>query len=115
MWVKTIKRERHFQDSTHDDSIISIEYSDGFGRLLQTRTQAEDIIFGATETKRILGDSGLPESQSASNGNAVGSERISTSHLNVVVSGWQVYNNKGKVVEKYEPFFDTGFDFKLND
>jgi hypothetical protein len=115
VWVKTIKRERHFQDSTHDDSIISIEYSDGFGRLLQTRTQAEDIIFGATETKRILGDSGLPENQSSSNGNAVGVEKISTSHLNVVVSGWQVYNNKGKVVEKYEPFFDTGFDFKSND
>ena len=24
---------------------------------------------------------------------------------NVVVSGWQVYDNKGRVVEKYEPFF----------
>ena len=30
---------------------------------------------------------------------------------NVVVSGWQVYDNKGRVVEKYEPFFATGFDF----
>ena len=30
---------------------------------------------------------------------------------NVVVSGWQIYDNKGQVVEKYEPFFDTGWDY----
>ena len=30
---------------------------------------------------------------------------------NVIVSGWQVYDNKGRVVEKYEPFFATGYDF----
>ena len=29
-----------------DDEIVSVEYSDGFGRLLQTRTQAEDVLFG---------------------------------------------------------------------
>ncbi len=33
------------------------------------------------------------------------------SPLNVVVSGWQVYDNKGRVVEKYEPFFSTGFGY----
>jgi RHS repeat-associated protein len=30
----------------------------------------------------------------------------------VVVSGWQVYDNKGRVVEKYEPFFDTGWNYQ---
>ena len=30
---------------------------------------------------------------------------------NVIVSGWQVYDNKGKVVEKYEPFFSTGWNY----
>ena len=30
---------------------------------------------------------------------------------NVVVSGAQVYDNKGRVVEKYEPYFDTGWDY----
>ena len=29
----------------------------------------------------------------------------------MVVSGWQVYDNKGRVVEKYEPFFATGWDY----
>ena len=28
-----------------------------------------------------------------------------------MVSGWQVYDNKGRVVEKYEPFFATGCDY----
>ena len=30
----------------------------------------------------------------------------------VVVSGWQVYDNKGRVVEKYEPFFDSGWEYQ---
>jgi len=29
----------------------------------------------------------------------------------VIVSGWQVYDNKGRVVEKYEPFFAVGLDY----
>jgi hypothetical protein len=37
--------------------------------------------------------------------------RASTDPPNVVVSGWQVYNNKGWVVEKYEPFFSAGWDY----
>ncbi|MDP3929275.1 MAG: hypothetical protein Q8R57_09655 [Bacteroidota bacterium] len=61
---------------------------------------------------RILGSSSLPASQS-SNDDALGIERDGDDPLNVVVSGWQIYNNKGKVVEKYEPFFATGFDFEL--
>ena len=31
---------------------------------------------------------------------------------NVIVSGWQVYDNKGRVVEKYEPFFSQGWDYR---
>jgi RHS repeat-associated protein len=30
----------------------------------------------------------------------------------VVVSGWQVFDNKGRVIEKYEPFFSQGFDYE---
>jgi hypothetical protein len=111
VWVKTIKRLHHYQDGINDDTILSVEYSDGFGRLLQTRTQAEDTIFGEDEDARLLGSSSLPASQ-GSNANALGLEREISDPLNVVVSGWQIYNNKGKVVEKYEPFFDNGFDFK---
>ena len=30
-----------------------------------------------------------------------------------MVSGWQVYNNKGKIVEKYEPFFSQGWQYAV--
>jgi hypothetical protein len=112
VWVKTIKREYHFQQFVNDNTITTIEYSDGFGRMLQTRTQAEDVIFGNTENERITGSSGLPSLQSE-NANTLGVERYAESALNVVVNGWQIFNNKGKVVEKYEPYFDAGFDFLL--
>jgi hypothetical protein len=110
VWVKTIKREYHYQQEINDDTIISMEYSDGFGRLVQTRTQAEDVIFGNKPEERVMGNSGLPATQ-GSNANASGVERDPEALINVVVSGWQIYNNKGKVVEKYEPFFHQGFDY----
>lgn len=111
VWVKIIRYERHITDPLYDEeaTIVKVEYSDGFGRLLQTRTQAEDVIFGNS----LFGDSGLPADQSAPNAPAVGVERSPSDSLNVTVSGWQVYNNKGAVVKKYEPYFDQGFNYTL--
>ncbi len=83
--------------------IQSREYSDGFGRLIQTRTQAEALIFGETGD-----DVGLPLEPDSAPNSAAG-RRVADS---VVVSGWQVYNNKGRVIEKYEPFFDQGWAFQ---
>jgi len=85
------------------------DYSDGFGRLLQTRAQAEDVVFG--EGNR--GDSGLPLGRCSSPGNAAGNLHQATDPQGprVVVSGWQIYDNKSRVVEKYEPFFALGFDY----
>ncbi len=113
VWVKTISREQHYVDFPLDDStIVKVEYSDGFGRLLQTRAQAEDVIFGpSTGSGTKFGSSGLPANQSDPNAPALGIERDPSDPLNVVVSGWKIYNNKGKVVVQYEPFFDKGFDF----
>lgn len=112
VWVKTTKREYHYQqNSSPDKTIISVQYSDGFGRLLQTRTQAEDTIYYTEYENKLWGDSGLPADQEDANQEAIGHTRDSEAPLNVVVSGWQIYNNKGKVVEKYEPFFDSGFEY----
>ncbi len=110
VWVETTSRELHYQQSASSPTIIKVEYSDGFGRLLQTRVQAEDVIFGDQK----FGSSGLPAIQ-GNNADAIGTERDLSDPLNVVVSGWKIYNNKGKVVEQYEPFFDKGFDFVLPD
>lgn len=107
IWTKTSLRERHYYDDPTSPYIVKCDYSDGFGRLIQSRKQAEDTLFGNMPT----GDSGLPASQSATNQPAIGIIRDSSAPLNVIVSGWQVYNNKGKVVEKFESFFSSGFDF----
>ncbi|TXH55272.1 MAG: RHS repeat-associated core domain-containing protein, partial [Bacteroidia bacterium] len=109
VWVKTIQREQHYQDQENSPTILKVEYSDGFGRLLQTRAQAEDVIFG----NQTFGTSGLSADQNAPNSSATGIERDENDPLNVVVSGWQIYNNKGAVVEQYEPFFDKGFEYTL--
>jgi len=105
-WVHHIN-ELDVSASERDETISMVEYSNGFGRLLQTRTQAEDLIFG----DRIFGDAGLPADQSLAVGNAVGHQRSASDPPYVVVSGWQIYDNKGQVVEKFEPFFSDGWDY----
>jgi len=49
--VRSVRRTHHDTDTDvalpeRDETITTLEYSDGFGRLLQTRTQAEDDILG---------------------------------------------------------------------
>jgi|GEM_PF-3260775 len=64
VWVKTTQRQHHINadylstlpSEEQNATIVAVEYSDGFGRQLQTRMQAENLLFGNAE----LGDSGLP-------------------------------------------------------
>ena len=50
--------------------------------------------------------------QDGHSGQPVGGQKKSraSAPLNVVVSGAKLYNNKGKVVEQWEPYFGSGFD-----
>jgi RHS repeat-associated protein len=110
--VSTIRREHHAHDDAipfteRTESIRTVEYSDGFGRLLQTRTQAEDVVFGDATN----GDALLPADPSVPAGEAVGRVRANGIPQRVVVSGWQIFDNKGRVVEKYEPFFSEGWAY----
>ena len=111
--VRTIQREHHINEpdvplAEQDATIETVEYSDGFGRLLQTRTQAEDVVFGNLP---FGGEVGLPADRSVAVGDAIGQELTPEDLPRVVVSGWQIYDNKGRVVEKYEPFYSTGWDY----
>ncbi|CAN5788944.1 SpvB/TcaC N-terminal domain-containing protein [soil metagenome] len=113
VFVRSIVREHHVTETdvplpARDDTIETVEFSDGFGRLLQTRTQAEDVLFGDP----IFGGGVLSADQSTATGDAIGRRRASGDLPNVIVSGWQVYDNKGRVVEKYEPFFAVGRDYE---
>jgi RHS repeat-associated protein len=110
--VRTTRRIHHDTDAgvpagERDDVIVSVQYSDGFGRTLQTRSQAEDTLFG----DRAFGGGVISVDQTQPVQATVGRTRRPQEPDNVVVSGWQTYDNKGRVVEKYEPFFAIGYDF----
>jgi RHS repeat-associated protein len=114
--VRTVRRTHHVSETDvpepqRDQTITTLEYSDGFGRVLQTRTQAEDVLFdNASPGSPVFGDAGLPGDQSQTGGDAVGQQANADLPF-VIVSGWQIYDNKGQVVQKYEPFFSTGWDY----
>jgi len=88
VWAATLARETHASDSVTPEAVKiqqSFLYSDGFGRELQQKIQAE----------------------------AGSVERRHTS-TRWVGSGWTEYNNKGKPFRKYEPFFSATHRFERN-
>ncbi|MEN8651601.1 SpvB/TcaC N-terminal domain-containing protein [Streptomyces sp. 21So2-11] len=110
--VRTVRRAHHDTDSgvpadRIDEVLVSVQYSDGFGRIVQTRAQAEDTLFGDP----THGGGVIPAGDLTSVGDTTGRTRSPSGPENVIVSGWQVYDNKGRVVRKYEPFYSTGFAY----
>jgi len=88
-FAATIARETHVRDlqpGQQSKLQTSFSYSDGFGREIQKKIQAEP---GAIEN----------------NGPVVNPRWVS--------SGWTIFNNKGKPVRQYELFFDDTHDFKF--
>jgi RHS repeat-associated protein len=80
---------------------VHVQYSDGFGRLLQSRGQADPV---------EVTDLGLPLVAGA----AVGPVRLDAgprTAVRVVVTGCVAYDNKDRVVERYEPYFDDGWAY----
>ena len=83
----TLARETHASDPLPPQGLkiqIGFSYSDGFGREIQKKIQAE------------------PETINA----VVGPARW-------VGSGWTIFNNKGKPVRQYEPFFSATHRFEF--
>ena len=109
---RTVRRV--FHDSDPDDTGETVEvreYSDGFGRVLQTRAQSDDVIFG----DETFGGGAAVLSVDPANGPGdivEGNRRSGSSTDAVVVSGWQRYDNKGQVIEKFEPFWSAGWDYE---
>ena len=106
--VRTVRRLHHdtatdVSEPERSATIVAVEYSDGFGRLLQTRTQAEDMLFGSEG----FGGEVIPAEPGSLAPASIGRSAAD----DVAVSGWQVYDNKGRVVERYEPFFAHGFAY----
>ena len=84
VYAATLARETHVSDPIPPGGVkiqLSFSYSDGFGREIQKKIQAE------------------PETPG-------GAPRW-------VGSGWVIFNNKGKPVRQYEPFFSATHHFEF--
>jgi RHS repeat-associated protein len=112
IFVRTRQREYHVQDANDagvpvDRVSTRIEFADGFGRVIQVRSLAQDSLFGS----EAAGAAVIPLDQQQKPGPSIGRVFDDPQAPLVVVSGTQVFDNKGQVVEQYEPFFSTGFDY----
>ena len=112
--VRTTKRVFHVSDTSvdpaiKDQTIDTVEYSDGFGRVVQTRTRAEELLFGDP----VFGGGVVPANQTDPNTQTpvVGRLNSDSQNPNVTVSGWQLYDNKGRITRKFEPFFSVGWQY----
>lgn len=88
-FAATVVRETHVSDLDDNEKSklqVGFEYSDGFGRAIQRKVQAEP---------GPLADGG---------------PRVNPRWIG---SGWTVYNNKGLVVRQYEPFFTATHSFEF--
>jgi RHS repeat-associated protein len=86
-YAATVARETHVSDPVPADGQkvqISFSYSDGFGREIQNKIQAEPGPVNGVHTDPRW-----------------------------VCSGWTIFNNKGKPVRQYEPFFDDTYEFRF--
>jgi RHS repeat-associated protein len=112
--VATLRYEHHDTEPGLSATALAAtletrEYSDGFGRLLQARAQGETLRFGDAR----FGHGVLPEDQTVPSLAAVAATVANDpAQPHVTVSGWQIYDNKGRVVQKYEPFFSEGWDYE---
>ena len=99
-FAATLARETHTSDlqgGQQSNLHISFSYSDGFGREIQRKIQAE------------AGSVNVVDAQ--------GTHHVidTAPNLRWVGSGWTIFNNKGKPVREFEPFFSAhhGFQFDV--
>jgi RHS repeat-associated protein len=104
-FVSTIVREVHASEpgGANTPTQVSFSYSDGFGREVQKKIRAEK---GKVPRRNgagaiVMGPDGYPV-MSASDADP-----------RWVGSGWTIFNNKGKPVRQYEPFFTDRHAFEF--
>jgi RHS repeat-associated protein len=105
--VYTLARETHDADLVPGQQTRvqhSFSYSDGFGREIQKKIQAEPgtVPKRDAEGKILLVQYGQPE---------MTENDVSPRWAG---SGWTVFNNKGKPVRQYEPFFTDTHRFEFD-
>jgi RHS repeat-associated protein len=103
----TLVRETHASEPVPAEGLrihVSISYSDGFGRAIQKKVQAEPGPVPQRDAvgKIIVGPDGQPQMTP----NAVSPRWVGSS--------WTVFNNKGRPVRQYEPFFTDTHRFEFD-
>lgn len=97
-FIKTIVHETHYRESITQGipvkSQISYAYADGGGGILMQKTQTVPGL-------------ALQENE---DGSVI--EIDTTPNLRWIGNGRTIFNNKGKVVKQYEPYFSTTHDFE---
>ena len=103
----TLARETHDSDPVPAGGLKiqrSFSYSDGFGREIQKKIRAEaGPVPRRNAGKIVVGADGLPEMTADDD-----------RRPRWVGSGWTVFNNKGKPVRQYEPFFTDRHRFEFD-
>ncbi|MEO8290038.1 MAG: SpvB/TcaC N-terminal domain-containing protein [Gaiellaceae bacterium] len=99
IYAHVSRRVQHAHAGTSQDRVEARDYSDGFGRVVQTRALGERL---------AVDDLGLPSTHGEPSADATGA----TSQQRVVVSGWRVYDNKAREVLTHESFFSKGWAFE---
>lgn len=106
VFAATLARETHVSDlepGQESKIQISLTYSDGFGRQVQTKVQAEP---GPAPTREANGaDPTLPGKLNIEP--ATGQPVLADTNSRWMGTGRTIYNNKGKPIKKYEPFFSA--------
>jgi RHS repeat-associated protein len=101
----TLARETHHADPGGPQSRVqhAMAYSDGFGREVQRKIQAEPGPAPRRDPNgKVNGADGQPEMTA------------SDVRPRWVGSGWTIYSNKGKPVRQYEPFFSNTHRFEFS-
>lgn len=108
-FAAAVARETHISDLQADQTSksklqVSFSYSDGFGREIQKKIQAEagPVPQRDADGKIIVG----PDGQPVMTPNDVSPRWVG--------SGWTIFNNKGKPVRQYEPFFTDTHRFEFD-
>jgi RHS repeat-associated protein len=106
-FASTLSRETHVSDPGGEATKIQIgvSYSDGFGREIQRKGQAEPGVAPVRQASVSLPAGDIrPGELVRDSGGAVAS---APTPRRWVGSGRTVFNNKGKPVKQYEPFFSA--------
>lgn len=105
-FAATLARETHSSDALPSGGLkiqANFSYSDGYGREIQKKIQAEA---GPIPMRDLIGKIVV---------DAGGQPTMTATDVSPrwVGSGWTVFNNKGKPVQQYEPFFTDTHRFEF--